>query len=89
MKEKIIEATATVITRVTCTSIDGRNYGGRFSCPFENEQATPNAGYATDHFCIHTDIGRKKIMGYVEGARDMKPVPNWCPILIIKASNTN
>jgi hypothetical protein len=46
MKEKIIEDTVTVITRVTCTSIDGRSHGGRFSCPFEREQDTPDAGYA-------------------------------------------
>jgi hypothetical protein len=76
--------TSTVINRRTCTSIDGCSHGGRNSCVFEQERATPNAGCASDHYCTHPSVTYKKIMGYVEGYRDMKPVPEWCPILQTK-----
>ena len=48
-------------------------------CPKVRTERTPGAGCATDYYCTATRRD-KKVMGYIEWSREMKPVPKWCPL---------
>lgn len=49
-------------------------------CPKNEAKRTPGAGYAEDYYCTAVSP-KKKTSGYVEWARDVNPVPQWCPLL--------
>jgi hypothetical protein len=47
-------------------------------CPECGNKLTKGYGFTTDYFC---KLKNNKITsGYVEWERDVKPVPDWCPL---------
>jgi hypothetical protein len=50
-------------------------------CPLVHSERTSRAGFALDYYCLEV-YPRRKVMSYVEGERDFKEVPDWCPHLV-------
>lgn len=49
-------------------------------CPFATSRLTKGYGYAVDYLC---GLNNNEITSrYVEWERDIKPIPDWCPILL-------
>lgn len=50
------------------------------NCPFSYTERTPRSGYADDYKC---HLLNRTISGYVEWEKDVNPVPNDCPLLVV------
>lgn len=56
-------------------------------CPFMKRVRTSGAGYAEDYHC--SKMSDKLIVGYVEWASEVPPVPDWCPCKIESTNQPN